>query len=282
MGKREALQALGPRLRLPTLPRVVVRINAMLTDRECGPREIGRVLGEDPGLTARVLSIANSSAYGLQDKVVSTEQAATVIGERALRNVVLQASIAQRYEHLCERAALDLEAIWEHAMETAQLSQMLGSACRRETGLAADEFHTCGLLHDLGKVVLLDSLGDDYAQVLARAREERRALHQIEAEELGFSHVEVGALLSRRWGLPREVALAIAFHHGPLERILESPSVAAVAVADQLSYRARGEGFDQATEQLARVALRALDVTPQAFGRVVEASLGWVDEGRTA
>jgi putative nucleotidyltransferase with HDIG domain len=229
-----------------------------------------------------VLSIANSSVYGLQEQVVSTEQAATVIGVRALRNVVLQASIARRYEHLSERGAMDMEALWEHAMEVARLAQMLGTATRRETGLAPDEYYTCGLLHDLGKAVLLDSLGDDYGAVLARAREARRPLHHVEAGELGFSHVDVGALLSRRWGLPGEVAQAVVFHHGPLQQVLERPHVAAVALADQLAYRAQGEGFEDATDQLARIALRALDVTPSAFRRVLEASRDLGQDSRVA
>lgn len=282
MGKREALQTLAPRLRLPALPQVVTRLNAMLADHTCGPQEIGRALGEDPGLTARVLSIANSSLYGLQEEVVSTEQATTVIGVRSLRNVVLQASIVQRYEHLSERSTLDLEATWQHAMEVAHLAQMLGTASRRARVLAPDELYTCGLLHDLGKVVLLDSLGDEYGRVLATAQRAGRPLHLVEADMLGFSHVDVGALLSRRWNLPREVALAIAYHHGPIENVLENPSVAAVAVADQLSYRVQGVGFDAAAEQLARIALRTLDVTPQAFERVVEASRGLGVEERVA
>lgn len=269
MGKREALQALAPRLRLPALPRVVARINAMLADRQRGPKEIGQVLGEDPGLAARALSIANSSRYALQEPVISTEQAATVIGVRDLRNLVLQASIARRYEHLSGRSAFDLDAAWAHAMLTARLAQMLGTAQRREVKLAPDEFYTCGLLHDLGKIVLLDSLGDDYAAVQARARAEGRPLHQVEVEELGFTHVDLGALIAQRWRLPHDVALAIAFHHGPLEQVVAHPVVAAVAIADQLAYRSRSDHSELELAQLADVAERALDITPQAFERAL-------------
>jgi putative nucleotidyltransferase with HDIG domain len=271
MGKREALQALAPRLRLPALPQVVARIGAMLADRQRGPKEIGQALGEDPGLAARALSIANSSRYGLEEPVVSTEQAATVIGVRDLRNLVLQASIARRYEHLSGGGPFDLDAAWAHAMLTARLAQMLGTAQRRETQLAPDEFYTCGLLHDLGKIVLLDSLGDDYAGVLGRARAEGRPVHLVEVQELGFTHVDVGALVAQRWKLPQDVALAIAFHHGPLERVLAHPAVAAVAIADQLAYRGRS-GASEVEGQLADVAARALDVTPQAYERVLAAA----------
>lgn len=272
MGKKEALQALGSRLVLPSPPEVVVRINAMIADRACGPQEIGRVVGGDPALATRVLSTANSSFYGLQEPVHSAEQAATVIGVRSLRNIAMQASIAQRYAHLEGQRDLDVGEVWQHAERCAQLAQLLGAASRVDLELAPDEFYTCGLLHDIGKVALLESLGEDYLQLLRGARSQRRALHHVEQERLGFTHVDVGALVAARWNLPQAVALAIAYHHGPDERVLEYPAVAVVALADQLAYRADLPDFESVGPRLAEVAGRVLSVTSAAFQRVVEAA----------
>lgn len=274
MGKKEALKALGPRLVLPSPPDVVVRINAMIADRTCGPQEIGRVVGHDPALAARVLSTANSSFYGLQEPVSSTEQAATVIGVRSLRNIAMQASIAQRYEHLEGLPDFDVNDLWDHSERTAQLSQLLGAASRRDLELAPDEFYTCGLLHDIGKVALLESLGEEYVDVLRTAREARVPLHHREQEVLEFTHVDVGALIAARWKLPPPVALSIAYHHGPNARVLEYPVVAVVAIADQLAYRVGQPDFEEAGVSLAELAERVLEVTPAAFQRVVEAARG--------
>ena len=272
MGKKEALQALGSRLVLPSPPEVVVRINSMIADRAFGPQEIGRVVGSDPALATRVLSTANSSFYGLQEPVHSAEQAATVIGVRSLRNIAMQASIAQRYAHLEGRRDLDVGAIWEHAERCAQLAQLLGAASRVDLELAPDEFYTCGLLHDIGKVALLESLGEDYVSILRDARAARRPLHHAEQERLGFTHVDVGALVAARWNLPPAVALSIAYHHGPNERVLEYPVVAVVALADQLAYRADLPDFEPVGRRLAEVAGHVLSVTPAAFQRVVESA----------
>jgi HD-like signal output (HDOD) protein len=97
MGKREALQTFGDRISLPSLPDVVMRVNAMIDDPNVGLSEIGRLAATDPSITARVLRLANSGYYGLREQVTSAEQAATVIGSRALRNVAMQVSILQRY-----------------------------------------------------------------------------------------------------------------------------------------------------------------------------------------
>lgn len=282
MGKKEALQALGSRLVLPSPPDVVVRINAMIADRSCGPQEIGCVVSGDPALSTRVLSTANSSFYGLQEPVHSAEQAATVIGVRSLRNIAMQASIAQRYEHLEGQSELDVGEIWVHAERCAQLAQLLGAASRKDLELAPDEFYTCGLLHDIGKVALLESLGEEYLELLRDARLAKRALHHQEQERLGFTHVDVGALVAARWNLPPAVALAIAYHHGPNERVVEYPAVAVVAVADQLAYRADLADFESVGARLAEVARRVLSVTPAAFQRVVEAARGGAHVVRAA
>lgn len=282
MGKKEALLALGKRLVLPSPPEVVVRINAMIADRSCGPQEIGRVVGSDPALATRVLSTANSSFYGLQEPVHSAEQAATVIGVRSLRNIAMQASIAQRYEHLEGQRELDLREVWEHAERCAQLAQLLGAASRVDVELAPDEFYTCGLLHDIGKVALLESLGEEYLDLLRTAHERRCALHHQEQEALGFTHVDVGALVAARWKLPQTVALAIAYHHGPNERVLEFPAVAVVAVADQLAYRADLADFEEVGRRLAEISQRVLSVTPSAFQRVVESARGGAQTLRAA
>lgn len=282
MGKKEALQSLGSRLVLPSPPDVVVRINAMIADRSCGPQEIGRVVGSDPALAARVLSTANSSFYGLQEPVQSAEQAATVIGVRSLRNIAMQASIAQRYEHLEGNPDLDVREVWQHAERCAQLAQLLGAASRKDLELAPDEFYTCGLLHDIGKVALLESLGESYLELLRAARMGRSTLHHQEQERLGFTHVDVGALVAARWNLPPAVALSIAYHHGPKERVLEFPAVAVVALADQLAYRADLADFDTVGRKLAEVAQSVLAVTPAAFQRVVEAARGNLQVQRAA
>jgi putative nucleotidyltransferase with HDIG domain len=231
-------------------------------------------VGSDPALAARVLATANSSFYGLQEPVHSAEQAATVIGVRSLRNLALQASLAQRYAHLDGRGECDLVELWEHSERCAQLAQLLGAASRRDLELAPDEFYTCGLLHDIGKVALLESLGEEYVELVREARCARVPLHVRELELLEFTHVDVGALIAARWNLPPAVALSIAYHHGPNERVLEYPVVAVVALADQLAYRADLAEFELAGRRLADVAEHVLAVTPAAFQRVVEAARG--------
>lgn len=267
-----AVRVLAERVQLPTLPAAVARINELIADPKAGPQEIGREIGSDPALAARVLRLANSSIYGLQDEVSSTEQAATVIGVRSLRNIAMQASIIRKYEHLAEYDAFDLEEVWTHSGKTARLAQMLAQASERRGKPAPEELFTCGLLHDIGKVVLLDTLGEEYLGVLANAREAGCSLHLAEQQVLGFTHVEVGARLAAHWQLSRAIQRAIGAHHGRPEVVLADPVVATVAIADQVAYRSRQDGDQGMLATLGEVAERVLRVPADAFERVLEAS----------
>jgi putative nucleotidyltransferase with HDIG domain len=270
MGKKEALQVFGDRISLPSLPDVVARISSLIDDPSVGLVDLGRLVAQDPAITARVLRLANSGYYGLSEPVTSPEQAATVIGSRALRNVAMQVSILQRYEHLRGISDFDLDELWAHSILTARLSQSLAERCIDRTGVPPDDFYACGLLHDVGKVVMLEGLGDQYVECLRIARRTGAPLHQCEESGLGFSHIEVGALLAQQWKLPERIAHAIEFHHGPSSEVTAHPHVGVVAVADQIAYRCGSATFDSAVHRLAAFAARVLGIDDETFYEIAE------------
>ncbi len=274
MERRALLETFGDRISLPSLPEVVLRINAAIEDTSVGAAQMGRIAAEDPAITARVLRLANSPFYGLREPVTSAERAVTVIGARALRNVAMQCSIVRRYEHLRDIPDFDLDELWRHLVLTAQLAQSIGAAARQRSELAPDDLYACGLLHDVGKVVILDALTDEYLECIRIARRTGSQLHDAERRVFGFSHVEVGALLAAQWQLPEKVAQAIEFHHGPTHAIHEHPHVGVVAIADQLAYRAGSETFDSAVLRLAKVAERCLGIAPEVFSALAEQARG--------
>ncbi|MCK6449080.1 MAG: HDOD domain-containing protein [Planctomycetes bacterium] len=270
MGKHEAQRLLGERLTLPSLPEVVTKLNGMINDPKVGVNQLGAVVAQDAAITAKVLRIANSSYYGLKEPVLSAEQAATVVGARSLRNIALQASVFARYEHLAAVPDFDLKSVWRHAILVAQLSQWLARSARRPVGLTAEEFYTCGLLHDIGKVVMLESLGPQYVDVIREAAHARQAIHLVEARVLGFSHVDVGTLVATRWHLPDAVVRSIEFHHGPQYEVLAHPEVAVVAVSDQVAYRFELASAPTALAKLAEFAEKSVGIDAPTFDRFVD------------
>lgn len=264
-------QALGNQVNIPTLPAVVQRINRMMADPEVGLRDLGREIAKDAPIATKVLRIANSAFYGLREKVVSTEHAASVLGLRVLKNIVLQASVIAQFEHLAKQGGFDLDAQWNHSIQTARLAQELTRASGQEFALGPDEFYSCGLLHDIGKVVLLDNLTKDYLVVIEKARKAGAPLFETEDEELGFDHAAIGARVAERWGLPQVLVNAIGRHHEPIMNLVrEEPAAAVVAAANTISHRLEENAEVEALDAVHGLPLAPLGLDGARAAQVVD------------
>ncbi len=224
---------------IPTLPQVIVRLGRLIDDPDVGLREIGAVVAEDPPLASQVLRTANSAYYGFAQRVVSLEHAATLLGGRNLRNIVLQASVMKMFAHVGGHPGLDLEQLWRHSILTGQLCWTVAFRCRAELGLAPEEFYVIGLLHDIGKFVMLDGLREEYTQLLADAERSERPIHVAEREAFGFHHADVGSVVAAHWRLPPLVCEAIRFHHGPRDAVASDPRVSIIANMNLMVSRVR-------------------------------------------
>jgi putative nucleotidyltransferase with HDIG domain len=274
MTKSDFLErALGNQVSIPTLPVVVQRINAMMTDPEIGLRDIGREVAKDAPIATKVLRIANSAFYGLREKVVSTEHAASVLGLRVLKNLVLQASVIAQFEHLAKLGGFDLEAQWRHSIAVAQFCQELTRGSGVGFALGPDEFYSCGLLHDIGKVVLLDNLAREYVEVVQSAAKSGRPIHVVEDEQLGFDHAAIGARVAQTWGLPDVLVRAIGMHHGKLETLLaDNPNAAVVATANAIVHRLEKEPDLPGIDAVKGLVLGPLGLEPTRAAQIVGAA----------
>lgn len=212
-------------LSLPTIPEVVAKVNRVIEDPESGTRDLGKIVDEDAPLAAKVLRIANSAYYGAQE-CVSTSHACTILGMRVLKNLVMQVAVMEQFEHL-EGTGFDVAGLWEHAVQTARIASFITSKRPETTSRKPDDLYGCGLLHDVGKVVMLDGLGTAYVDVVNKAADRNMPVHLVERTELGFDHTDVGDVVAERWGMPKDLSDAIQFHHAT-EEVLERRRVAAL------------------------------------------------------
>jgi putative nucleotidyltransferase with HDIG domain len=262
MTRASAQDLIQETVTLPTLPQVVARINALVDDPEVGTREIGEAVSEDAPIAAKVLKIANSAYYGLRETVLSTEHASAVLGVRQLRNIAMQASVISQFDHLEGSEQFDIDQLWRHSILTGQACAELSRRCRARIGLAPDEFHVIGLLHDMGKVLLLESMGDRYLVAAAKAAESAREGYVCEEEVLGFNHAHVGALIAAQWGLPASIVNAIQFHHGPTEEAVKDPVANLLFHTNHLTHAVTSQDLDGAAAAFDAGTMRTLGLRP--------------------
>lgn len=189
---------------LPTLPSVVLRVNQALMDNLATIDSVSEIIGRDPALTSKVLRLANSSYYGLSYHVDTLARAITVLGFNAIRSLAATVSVFKIFGR-------DMKGLWHHSLGCAIASKAL--VHRMDTELQEKAF-ICGLIHDIGKVVIAQNLPGETTEVLRRLEDGNAVdMAEIEKDLIGFTHPEVGALIAEKWHFPKEFSLAIRLHH---------------------------------------------------------------------
>ncbi|MBL8856908.1 MAG: HDOD domain-containing protein [Planctomycetes bacterium] len=254
---------------IPTMPAVANRISTMLQDPNVGLREVAAVVAQDAPLAAKVLKIANSSFYGLRERCMSTQQAASILGIKVLKNVVLQAAVIRQFDHL-KGSGIDLNDLWRHAIVTAQTCAFLTQRAQRKILISAEEAYVCGLLHDLGQVVMIDNLKDFYVKVMKRAKSEHIPLFLAEQQALGFTHADVGGRVATMWGLPQTVVHAITLHHGPDAEAAREPVVSLILCTNLLVERVSAGNAAAASGLFATPIARPLGINSEVETAAIE------------
>lgn len=195
---------------LPVLPAAVTRLLTITQQAEVSVGEIARVIESDPTLMAGTLRVANSPLYSTGRKIKTAQQATVLLGIEAIVNLALGVSVESVQDHLHEQLPIDAGAFGRHSIAVALTSRKLARHFKlRRPG----EAFVAGLLHDIGKLVLLMHYGDDYAALMRRAQHGEKALDALERETYGLDHAAAGHALCLHWNLPASMAEAVATHH---------------------------------------------------------------------
>jgi len=213
---------------LPVLPEAYNRISAELAKGDPSPREIGDIVARDVALSANILKLVNSAYFGLPRHIGAPQQAVIVLGVNVIRSVILSLHIFKSFEAR-PRQSFSLPLLWGHSMRAGAIARSIAKAegMHRE---AADHAAIAAMLHDVGKLVLDAQCEDECRRVYAEVREKNRRVAEVEAEQLGLTHAEVGAYLLGLWGLPLPVVHAVARHHDA------APGQGGLGVADVVHF----------------------------------------------
>lgn len=195
---------------LPTIPVVLSQIMHLTASEESSIQDLIRVLDQDQALTIRVLRVANSAYYGLREHVTTIERAVVVLGFDMVRSLATSASFINYFSPKNRFDGFELTAFWSHTTAVGVFSE----AIAHELGLAdtGDAF-TAGIMHDVGKLVMLLYFEDEFGRVLDRVSEDRLDFFDAELMELGLSHAYVAGELLTQWKIPEILVSAIRHHH---------------------------------------------------------------------
>jgi len=253
---------------LPTLPEVLERIRAEMADPLSSASDVARIISSDPAIASKVLQVANSAAYGYSRKIADISQAVAWLGLRETYQIALS---IRALEIMAVNKRFDYERFRKHSAQCAAAASVLAKRCalKDSTGIFA-----AGLLHDIGKLVLVDAMPERYIKMAARIEEEGSDSGVIEEEELGVSHAEVGFLLADHWQFPLEISEAIRLHHKPELAQTEPRFAAIIALADKV---ANDAAAGQDTDTIAGKYSGLLAILELTFNSAAEAIQRYVN-----
>lgn len=253
---------------LPSLPRIYRQVVEEMRSESPSLGRVGQLVASDPGMSAGILKMVNSSFFGFCRKISSPEQAATLLGLNTIRSLILSVHVFTSFD-LGKVRLFSINRLWEHSLRASRLSCKIAAAegCGRD---ACDDALASGLLHDVGKLALATQMPKDYDLVLEAVRRGGLRVEAAEIEHFGVSHARVGAYLLCLWGLPEAVVSAVCGHHAPSGDAAGFPPVFAVYVGNIMDHRhyILNKGYAQPELDRALLAKAGLDHRAQVWENI--------------
>lgn len=217
---------------LVTLPEISIRIGEMIDDPRCSASHIGKIIGKDAALTARLLKIVNSAFYQFPSRIETVSRAITIIGYRELRDLVFAATVAGIFERM-RNDIVDLDSFWRHGIYSGILSRLIAQKCGV---LHGERLFIAGLMHDIGQLILSYKIPDLMSEAIKIAKDRGIPTHEAERLVLGFDHAEVGAELMKAWQLPESHQMVARYHHNYKHTTEFHLEVSIVYLANEISH----------------------------------------------
>jgi HD-like signal output (HDOD) protein len=189
------------------LPEAVIKVKQLIDDDATSMDDIAEVINYDPAIMSQVLKISNSALYKFPNTITTVTKSIQVIGTRSIYDLVLAYGVANAFKDIAPDV-VDLEKFWEQGVSCALLCKYLAE----EVGLKESEkLFVCGLLHNLGELVMVQ-LNPDEAQKCAAISSENTPL-MLQKKHLGFAYSELSYELLKLWGIPSDISQVVAQTH---------------------------------------------------------------------
>ncbi len=218
---------------LPVLPGVALKLFKILSDPDSTMNTLAGVIETDLSLTLKLLKIVNSAFYGFFRKIDTVKEAVLVLGTDEIKNLAFGLSAAKTLQNIDFKGMADPNNLWYHSIGTALIAEHI---CRKAPEFTKTGAFTAGLIHDTGKIFLIEHFSALYNDVYTMAAKFKVPIFEIEEEKFELNHAVIGKLVATSWNLPKNLSQAIAGHHQPQGSLNNSSLAAVIGLSDHLCH----------------------------------------------
>lgn len=212
--REEIFERLEGEKNIPSFPSVVIKLTELLEDPDSTAEDISELIKCDPALSSCLLRLANTIAFNTSiTKIAKIDDAIVRLGYHNVKDLVFAISMISNFS---KGGFIDYDQFWMHSIAVAFTAKAIRKHAKKLTD-HADELYTCGLLHEIGILILDQWIGDFYQPVLVKYDPEKDDLEKLEKEILGVTHSEIGAYLLDKWKLPKSIVESVEHHRNPFK-----------------------------------------------------------------
>jgi len=259
---------------LPIFPDVAVKILQLQEDNvDISFKELGSIILLDPALTAKILKVANSALYARQREVTNLQQALALLGFKMVKSLVLLVSASNIYSKSRKLqfeatsatiTKISISMIWRHSVLTAFISKYI--AIRKKYDDKKEDVFVAGLLHDIGRLVMMINFQDKYEQYISYLNQmQYNDIREIEEKVFDINHQDLGKIVLEKWNFPQELIDSVAQHHvvqvgRPHGAYHVNKAVQIVGLANIFAKIIAHENLSQSDKDIESSSIKALNI----------------------
>ena len=206
-----AKELIGQELQLATFPDIYFRIMEVLNNPRSSAAQAADVVSKDVGLSAKLLKLVNSPLYGFPSKIDTIQRAVTLVGSNELSMLALGVSVVQYFNDV-PSDFMNMESFWKHSIACGIFARIIAG---QAFGLSEERFFIGGLIHDIGRLILIKNSPQSAMSVFHVARSEDCVTLDAERRLLGYDHADLARLVLEQWKFPDSLGQMIGNHHTP-------------------------------------------------------------------
>ncbi len=197
--------------KLISLPEAYLNLKKVLDQDDFSMAEVAVAINNDPALTARLLRLVNSPFYGYSGSIDTVFRAVTILGTQQVHSLALATSVSQAFEGM-DNQVIDMSSFWSHSVFCGIAAKNLAKACNIAN---SESLFVAGLLHDIGHLVMYQTIPELCQQAIVQAKEAEQPLYLVEREMIELDYARVAGALMRQWLLPVSLRETVEFHIEP-------------------------------------------------------------------